>query len=257
MKKVLYSLGISVAFIALAACSSSKTSNGSDMTDQIWMLAELNGNQLVAGSTISAMFTQDGKISGSAGCNRYMGSYQISGSTISISSTLATTMMMCESSLMNQEKVYLKALQEAKSYSIKADQLSLMDAGGKVLVTYQAQNQGLAGTSWEVIAYNNGKQAVTSVLAGTTLSADFGEDGTLSGSSGCNSYSGSYKLDGKNISIGPLVSTKMYCGEPAGAMDQETQFLLALESGKAYVVEGNALELRTQDGALAVDLIRK
>jgi heat shock protein HslJ len=221
------------------------------------MLTELNGNPLLAGSTISAMFTQDGKISGSAGCNRYMGSYQISGSTISISSTLATTMMMCESSLMNQETAYLKALQEAKSYSIKADQLSLMDTDGKGLVTYQAQSQGLAGTSWEVTAYNNGKQAVTSVLAGTTLTADFGEDGTLTGSSGCNSYSGSYKVDGKNISIGPLVSTKMYCGEPAGVMDQETQFLLALESAKTYSVEGNALELRTQDGALAVDLTQK
>jgi heat shock protein HslJ len=257
MKKIIISLGISFACLALAACAASSTSSGTEITGTIWILTELNGNPPVAGSSITAMFTQDGKISGTAGCNQYLGSYRISGNTISISGTLATTLMMCEISLMTQETAYLEALQEAKSYSTMGDQLSLINPDNAVSAVFKAQKQDLAGTSWEVITYNNGKQAVTSVMAGTSLTADFGADGTLSGKSGCNSYSGSYKVEGSKISIGPIASTKMYCNEPAGVMEQETQYLLALESAATYRIEGNSLELRTQDGALAVQLASK
>jgi heat shock protein HslJ len=40
-------------------------------------------------------------------------------------------------------------------------------------------------------------------------------------------------------------------------MDQESQLLAALQSAQTYKVEGNRLQLRQADGALAVDLIRK
>jgi heat shock protein HslJ len=103
-----------------------------------------------------------------------------------------------------------------------------------------------------VIAYNNGKEAVTSVLAGTALTAEFGEDGSLTGNSGCNEYHGSYKTTGSEIEIGPLASTRMACGEPAGVMDQESQYLAALGTAATYKIEGKTLELRRKDGALAV-----
>ena len=46
-----------------------------------------------------------------------------------------------------------------------------------------------------MIGYNNGKQAVVSVTPGTTLTANFGADGMLSGGAGCNDYAASYKTD--------------------------------------------------------------
>ena len=42
-------------------------------------------------------------------------------------------------------------------------------------------------------AYNNGKQAVVSGLADTEVTALFGEDGTLSGSAGCNRYNAPFE----------------------------------------------------------------
>jgi hypothetical protein len=39
-----------------------------------------------------------------------------------------------------------------------------------------------------VTGYNNGKQAVVSVVIGSELTADFKADGNLGGSAGCNSY---------------------------------------------------------------------
>ncbi len=257
MKKLFLGFGLSIAIIALSACSASQQGSGGDLTGSVWSLTELAGKPLVSGSGITAQFSSDGKVSGSTGCNRYSGSYTASGNSIAFPSPLATTMMMCDAPVMEQETAYLNALSQAKTYSVKSDQLTLFDDSGSILGVYQAQSQDLSGSSWEVIAYNNGKQAVTSVIIGTTVDATFGTDGTLSGSSGCNSYSGSYKLSGSQITVGPLASTKKFCGEPAGVMDQESQYLTALQTAATYQVEGNVLELRTQDGALAVQFNKK
>ena len=44
------------------------------------------------------------------------------------------------------------------------------------------------------------------------------------------------------------------CGTPPGVMEQESQFLKALQSATAWRREGDRLELRTATGALALSL---
>jgi heat shock protein HslJ len=246
-----------VLIIILAACTTSGVQQGGDLTGKIWALTELEGKPLVAGTGISAEFTADGRVSGSAGCNRYSGTYTVSGNSITFSSPMASTMMMCEQAVMDQESAYLKALGEAKTYAVNGDQLTLTAGDGTQLAVYAAQSQDLAGSNWEVTAYNNGKQAVVGVLEGTTLTASFGADGNLSGNSGCNQFNGAYKVDGNQIKIGPLASTMMMCSDPEGVMDQEARFLAALQSAASYEIEGNVLQLRTEDDALAAMFSRK
>ena len=108
-----------------------------------------------------------------------------------------------------------------------------------------------------MIAYNNGKQAVVSVLAETTLTAAFGTSGSVTGFAGCNHYNASYKAAAPEISIGPVASTRKHCEQPAGVAEQETSYLAALETAATYRVEGSRLELRTTGGALAVELQRR
>lgn len=115
----------------------------------------------------------------------------------------------------------------------------------------------LAGTSWVATGFDDGSQSVTSVLAGTTLTADFGGDGTMTGNSGCNDYSGPYKVTGNQIGIGPLSSTRKACGDPAGVMEQEAQYLAALENAEVFVVDGNTLELREVDGTVMAKFTKK
>ncbi len=263
MKAVFVSLGLCAGLFVLAACAPSPTSapaqqaSGGSLAGPVWGLTELMGRGLVPKTAISAEFTSDGKVSGSAGCNRYAGTYTTSGNNITMSSQLASTMMSCAQAINLQENVYLKTLAAVKTYAVTGDQLALKDANNNNLLVYKAQSQDLAGTSWEAIGYNNGKQAVTSVLAGTTITAEFGKDGILQGNSGCNTYNGPYKVNGKQITIGPLASTKKACSEPAGVMDQEAQYLAALGTAATYQIEGTVLELRTKDGALAVDYSKK
>jgi heat shock protein HslJ len=49
----------------------------------------------------------------------------------------------------------------------------------------------------------------------------------------------------------------MACNDPAGVMDQEAQYLAALQSAATYQIEGNVLQLRTKDDALAAVFNKK
>jgi heat shock protein HslJ len=251
---------VSAVAVAVTAAPAVATSSGvtvaSPLTGKIWVLAKLAGKAPLKGTELTSEFTANSRASGSAGCNRYTGTYKVSGSTIRIS-PLATTKRACAEPIERQETAFLKALARARSFAVGGGILTLKSADGQGLATFKAQTQALAGTSWEVLAYNNGKQAVVSVLAETKLTAVFGKGGSLTGFAGCNDYNASYKAAAPKISIGPVASTRKHCEEPAGVGEQETSYLAALETAATYRVEGSRLELRTADGGLAVELHRK
>jgi heat shock protein HslJ len=257
MKKIVISITILIGLVILAACASTGSQGGGSLTGVVWMLDNLNGKPPVTGTMISAEFTTDGKVSGTAGCNTYAGQYTASGSSIQFTAPMASTMMACDQPVMDQETAYFQALAAAKSFAVNGDKLTLKDSSGTVVASYTAQSQDLSGSSWLATGYNNGKQAVVSVATGTELTAVFGKDGNMSGTAGCNNYSGPYKVDGSKITIGPLAATMMFCDNPAGVMDQEAQYLAALQSASTYQIEGNQMTMRTADDAMAATFIRK
>ena len=83
---------------------------------------------------------------------------------------------------------------------------------------------------------NNGQGAVQSVPAGVTAAMSFFANGTLEGNGGRNNFSGSYTVEGDSISIGPLMGTRMSCGEQTDTF--EFQFLTALENSAKWSVSG-------------------
>ena len=257
MRVIIVVIGLCTSLLVLAACASttSPLASGGDLTGQVWELSLLNDKAPLSGTNISIQFTAGEKLGGSSGCNQYSGTYTASGNSLKIASPLASTMMACPQEIMDQESEYLKALGEVKTYSVTGDQLTLYGTKDKSILVYKASSQDLSGSSWEIIAYNNGKQAVTSVLAGSSITANFAADGTLSGNGGCNNCNGTYAVTGKEIKIGPLASTRMFCADPEGVMNQEALYLIALQTAGTYKVEGSQLELRTKDGALAVQAV--
>ncbi len=129
MKKFWLLTTLCVLLLFLAACTSGSQSGG-DLTGKVWAVTELMGNPPVAGTGISAEFSEDGKVGGSSGCNRYNGTYTVSGNNITFASPMASTMMMCEQAIMDQESAYLGALGEAKTFAVKGDQLTLSGEDG-------------------------------------------------------------------------------------------------------------------------------
>lgn len=229
---------------------------GGELAGTRWQVDKLADQAPVAGTTITASFDAEGAVSGSGGCNRYRTGFTVTGDTIKVDEAIASTMMACDEAIMAQEAAYFTALSAAHSFAIAGDQLTLSDAQGVVLVTFVAQSQDLAGTSWAIVAYNNGQQAVVSVIEGTTPTLEFAADGTISGSGGCNRITGSFAASDGKIGIGELARTLMECSEPAGAMDQENALVAALESAATYTIEGDRLEMRTAEDAIAIQATR-
>ena len=245
-------LALALAALLVSACGPQNASGGGQLAGTNWLLDTLKGQSIMTGTAITLDFVDETHLAGSDGCNRYNAAYTASGSSFSVRQPIATTMMMCPDAIMQQGSAYLEALGKATSYKSDGQKLTLSDSGGSVLASFSKQSADLAGTSWTVISFNNGKEAVVSVMAGTDLTANFGQDGQLTGSGGCNNYNAGYVTSGsKNIEIGPVAATRMACAEPAGVMDQESQYFAALSTAATYSIDGNKLELRTADGALA------
>ena len=132
-------------------------------------MTELNGQPPLPTTNITAQFDEEGRVSGSSGCNNYGAAYEVDGNNITINiSPAATTLMACPEPVMVQEAAYMEALGAAETFEISEDQLTLFDADGNPVVVFSAVSQDLAGSSWEVISYNNGRGGVVSVIIGTS-----------------------------------------------------------------------------------------
>ncbi len=92
---------------------------------------------------------------------------------------------------------------------------------------------GASGLPFRVVSFGPAG-AEQPVIAGTTLTATFDEAAlTVSGNSGCNSFSGSLVPQGGFFTVGPIASTMMAC-TAAGVMEQEAAFLAALQGTTGY-----------------------
>jgi heat shock protein HslJ len=224
----------------------------------LWGLESYAGNDsqmvdVIPGSEVTAEFV-DGQINGSAGCNNYFGSYELSGNSLTMAGPFGITEMFCASppGVMEQESQYMVTIQDAASYVIEGDQLQISNTDGETILVYTlVQPTSLEGTSWLMLSYNNGKGGLASTLLDTEITAEF-MDGTVSGSAGCNNYHASYELDGNHISFGPAATTRMFCAEPEGVMEQENQYLAALQSVATYEIKADALEMFDADGTRMV-----
>jgi heat shock protein HslJ len=237
-----------VVALVLTACGGESTS----LTGDEWILTTLEGAPLIAEAPITAAFTEEGQVAGTAGCNTYSGSYEVDGDSLSFG-VMATTLMACPQPIMDQERSYLAALERTESYALADGVLMLYGSGESELAVYAAESQELAGTAWSVISYNTGTQAVRTVEIDTEISAVFDDAGQIAGNASCNDYSGPYVAEEGAITIGPLGATERFC---EGLAEQEAQYLGALQSASAYQVRAGRLELRTADGALAVAMTR-
>jgi hypothetical protein len=88
---------------------------------------------VITGTTIAGVFGEDGRLSGSAGCNNYFGSYTVTGTSLSISSPGSIKMNSPGRGIMPEESSCLVFLGKAAAISISRNWLSLVDANGTTL----------------------------------------------------------------------------------------------------------------------------
>jgi heat shock protein HslJ len=241
-------------FPLLAACSGLAESRETSLSDVTWELdSYLDAQGQVVNALPDAQATLEfaaGQLSGSNGCNRYFASYTQDGKNLTLGPA-GSTRMACEEARMTQESAFMVALGKVAAYRLKAARLELLDAEGKVQLTFSVQEPlPLAGTTWAMTSLNNGQQAVVSTLEGVDVTAIFESGDRVGGSAGCNAYSAEYKVNGSSLTISQAVSTLMACETPAGVMEQEAAYLKALENAAAFKVRGSTLEIYDAGGIL-------
>ena len=190
------------------------------------------------------------RISGFSGVNSYNGPYKAGTDGSFEAGPLVSTLMAGPPAAMSAESAYLKLLEAAEKYAITDGQLTLTTGDEKTLTFEAAEKPKLAGSSWTVTNYNNGKEAVVGVTGDAELTLVFGTDGTVSGSGGVNTFNGPFESDASSIKIGPLATTLM--AGPDELMTQEQLYLTALQAATEWDITYGVLSLRDGDDAMQV-----
>ena len=243
-------LGVVLA-AAMVGCTGSESSGG-ELTGVTWAVSSLPGSTIPAGLRMEATF-RDGTIEGSDGCNSFGGPYSITGEDgIDIEASRARRSDASRRSLPLAPR-YTSALDRAATYEIDDDVLKLFDDDGAELARFRSDAAPpIAGVAWRAFGYRDGpvdeKQAVVSPLDGSMITAEFGADGTMSGSAGCNTYTADYSVEGNGFRITALVSTERACGAPL--MAQERAYLDALGSVARWQFSGPAFQLLNETGTV-------
>jgi heat shock protein HslJ len=76
------------------------------------------------------------RISGSGGCNRLTGSFELDGDKLRLRG-MAGTMMACPTG-MEQEQRFLQSIEKVERYRISGSHLEMLDATGAVIARFEA-----------------------------------------------------------------------------------------------------------------------
>jgi heat shock protein HslJ len=170
---------------------------------------------------------QAGRLSGSDGCNRITGTYQLSGDRVTFGQ-MASTQMACLDSA-GTETAFRDALKNATRLAVTGDRLELFEAKGSRLAVFTAGSQsstpspstdGLAGTVWQLVKFQGSDDTVLTPDDRAKYTIEFAAGGQLTARVDCNRGRGTWKSNGPNqIALGTLALTRAQC--PAGSLHDQ------------------------------------
>ncbi len=118
--------------------------------------------------------------------------------------------------------------------------ITLVQVAGTADETASATPQG----EWMIIDIDG-----SAPIDGSNPTIALSDDGTISGSTGCNNFTGSFTLDGDQLTLGPLATTRKACVPELG--DQEAAILAVLNEASSLSTEPSTatLTISTDSGA--------
>ena len=125
----------------------------------------------------------------------------------------------------------------------------LLSVVGILVIVFSPVSMGaanpidLAGTEW----------GFTGDVGKAARFIQFRSDGRVTGSSGCNRFTGEYAQDGGTLIMGTLATTRMAC--PPEIMQREQEFLALLGKIRHVDRTNHHLTLKDGDGNVLAELI--
>jgi heat shock protein HslJ len=195
----------------------------------------------------------DGRMEGYGGCSRFVARYvqdTVGARAIAIGK-MEIDRRLCDVSARAAEARMLEVLQSASSYSVTADILSMTGSGGTLrfhavdpakpvaaAAPAPPSAGGLTGTRWKAVVASGVDEAAIPWL-------EFAE-GRVAGYTGCNMLSGAWRMEGSELRIGSLVTTKRACLGPGG--ENEKRVLSTLNERARITRDGPKLVAVAPDG---------
>lgn len=100
-----------------------------------WLVEDIRGRGVIDNAQTTLRIDQEGKASGSTGCNRFFGKAEIGGDRLRFG-RLATTYRACPRALADQERKFLGALAAAHAARFdRMGRLQIISARGEALLT--------------------------------------------------------------------------------------------------------------------------
>lgn len=272
MKK--YRLMLVTIALALSACSGQGTPQGTEQSqnpDQPLPSASLIGawkltaygpadapTPAVEGVDAGLTFNQDGTITGTSGCNGLGGDYTAEGDQITFGE-FVSTLMACDDPIMAQEEAAHKVMTGTANYKIEGDTLTitkddmvlLLQRGTQGAVAPSVPATGTLTGTWKLSSYRI-SDVLSSAVAGSEANLTFNEDGTVTGTSGCNEFGGTYTVEGDQITFRDIVSTLKVCDTPLMDQEETMQQLLA-DTATYHIIDNNTLRISKNDRALILE----
>jgi heat shock protein HslJ len=102
--------------------------------------------------------------------------------------------------------------------------------------------------AWQLQSMAGQDGTLAPVQNGTVITASFSIDGKLTGSGGCNSYSGRYMVRETRMVVSRVISTSLACWDNNATL-QESRYFSAIENAAALRVHDRVLTLYGTDGS--------
>jgi heat shock protein HslJ len=139
LDRILQVCVVSAIAIGMAAQSSNHKA-AAPLVKTEWKLIWLAGAKMETATPHQVPYFQldpaSQRVSGSGGCNRLMGGYELSGANLRFTQ-MAITRMACLHGG-NEESSFVQALNEVKAWKIVGGRLLLMDEGSRVVAKFSA-----------------------------------------------------------------------------------------------------------------------
>lgn len=224
--------------VIISSCATKKeagTDSAKNLLDNKWQIVELSGVAIkneVNGRVPFLYFDQaTNHYAVITGCNTLNGEYKgLTQQKIKFGLGMST-MMFCDD--MSVEQGFKAILDKVTSYKIEGSDLFLMNKKTVVakLKKYHATFlTTLVGTSWELDYLADTGMPVGELFPESKPTLVFESDTKLNGNASCNTYNGSFKINGNTINIGDIATTRMMCGSLKG----EQQYLEMLKKVNAF-----------------------
>jgi heat shock protein HslJ len=177
-------------------------------------------------------------------CNNVSGSITIDADKVNFKGGISTLVGCID----NYENDLVKLINAVQSFKSTDSELSLTTKEGVTLVfNKQILANHLTEKEWSVVTSKNGGLSFGDDNPAFTMK--FTKEGKVSGFCGCNTFTANYKLDGEQITISEVATTKMAC--IGDASKDEANFLANLNKSE-FKVEDSPKEIsfRFKDGAI-------